>query len=127
MDGRFEDYTLGRNISMERVKEIYKLFKLHGFELAGLRSFDEYITDENAARRRALVAELRADPARLARVKAEASAKLARMPKMAKGVREPAFAGVMRQARDLLAHALMALSQRRGPPEAHSVQEEAHR
>ncbi|MCB0150971.1 MAG: serine carboxypeptidase, partial [Caldilineaceae bacterium] len=38
MDGRFEDYTLGRNITMERVKEIYKISQKHGFKLAGLRS-----------------------------------------------------------------------------------------
>ena len=49
MDGRFEDYTLGRNIDMERVKEIYKLFGKHGFQIAGLRSFEEYITDEDIA------------------------------------------------------------------------------
>ena len=35
MEGRFEDYTLGRNIEIERVKEIYRLFKKHGFKLAG--------------------------------------------------------------------------------------------
>ncbi|MCA9959148.1 MAG: hypothetical protein KC443_08940, partial [Anaerolineales bacterium] len=39
MEGRFEDYTLGRNITIERVKEIYHLFKKHQFQLAGLRSF----------------------------------------------------------------------------------------
>ena len=27
MEGRFEDYTLGRNIEIEKVKEIYRLFK----------------------------------------------------------------------------------------------------
>ena len=37
MEGRFEDYTLGRNITMERVKEIYRLFKKHGYRLGGLR------------------------------------------------------------------------------------------
>jgi predicted amino acid dehydrogenase len=127
MDGRFEDYTLGRNISIERVKEIYRLFKLHGFQLAGLRSFEDYITEEDAARRRALAAELLADPARLARVKAEAHAKLSRLPKMAKGVRESAWTGITRQARDLIARALVALSQRRGSTEAPHVREEARR
>ena len=37
MEGRFEDYTLGRNITMDRVKEIYKLSLKHEFKLAGLR------------------------------------------------------------------------------------------
>ena len=87
MEGRFEDYTLGRNITMERVKEIYQLFKKHGYQLAGLRSFGKYITDEDLAIKRALAEELRNDPETFARVKAEASAKLADIPIMAKGVK----------------------------------------
>mgnify|MGYP001179420383 CR=1 FL=1 len=125
MAGRLEDYTLGRNIEIERVKEIYRLFKFHGFQLAGLRSFEAYLTDEDFARRRALAAELRADPARLARVRAEAAAKLARLPRMAKGVREPSWAGVARRARDLAAAALVGLGRRRD--EAPALREEVHR
>ncbi len=53
MEGRFEDYTLGRNISVERVKEIYRLFKKHQFQIAGLRSFDKFITDEDLQEKRA--------------------------------------------------------------------------
>lgn len=87
MDGRFEDYTLGRNISMERVKEIYRLFKKHEFQIAGLRSFGEHVTDEMAAQKRALADQLRRDPAALARVQQESGAKLAAMPVQAKGVR----------------------------------------
>jgi predicted amino acid dehydrogenase len=68
MEGIFEDYTLGRNIEMDRVKEIYRLFKKHGFQLAGLRSFDKYVTDEDIARKRAIADELRRDPARLQRL-----------------------------------------------------------
>ncbi len=86
MEGRFEDYTLGRNITMERVKEIYKLSLKHGFKLAGLRSFEDYITEEDIAVRRALADELRNDPARFARVKEETTAQLAAIPVMAKGV-----------------------------------------
>ncbi|MCB9140396.1 MAG: serine carboxypeptidase [Caldilineaceae bacterium] len=86
MDGRFEDYTLGRNIDMERVKEIYKLFGKHGFQIAGLRSFEEYITDEDIAEKRALAEALRADPARFARSVDEAGRKLSAIPVMAKGV-----------------------------------------
>ncbi|MEI8165094.1 MAG: serine carboxypeptidase [Chloroflexales bacterium] len=112
MDGRFEDYTLGRAISIERVKEIYRLFKKHGFQLAGLRMFDAYITDADVARRRDLAAQLRADPVRLAQVKATAREQLSRLPKMAKGVREPVWASVLRQARDLTARTLVGLSQR---------------
>jgi predicted amino acid dehydrogenase len=87
MEGRFEDYTLGRNITLERVKEIYRLFKKHGYQLAGLRSFGRYITDEDVARRRVLAERLRADPQLLARTKAEAAEKLRAIPASSKGVR----------------------------------------
>jgi len=87
MEGRFEDFTLGRQISMDRVKEIWRLFKKHGFEIAGLRNFDGYVTEETVAAKRALADELRNDPALFARVKAEAAEKLKAIPVMAKGVR----------------------------------------
>ncbi len=86
MEGRFEDYTLGRNIEVERVKEIYKLFKKHQFQLAGLRSFGRYITDEDVLQKRALAEELRNDPQLFARVRQESAEKLARIPPRSKGV-----------------------------------------
>ena len=86
MEGRFEDYTLGRNIEMERVKEIYRLSKKHGFRLAGLRSFGEYVTPETVAAKRKLADELRNDPVRFARLQHDAAAKLATIPVMSKGV-----------------------------------------
>ncbi|HEU4324190.1 MAG TPA: hypothetical protein VFS21_13650 [Roseiflexaceae bacterium] len=86
MEGRFEDYTLGRNISIERVKEIYRLFKKHGFQLAGLRSFGRSITDADLAQRRALAEQLRADPALFERTRAQAAARLATIKPMSKGV-----------------------------------------
>jgi predicted amino acid dehydrogenase len=88
MDGRFEDYTLGRNITMDRVKDIYKLSLKHGFKLAGLRSFEKYISDEMLAQKRTLAEQYRADPELFARVKAEAAAKLQAIPVMAKGVKQ---------------------------------------
>jgi LPXTG-motif cell wall-anchored protein len=87
MEGRFEDYTLGRNISLERVKEIYRLFKKHNFQLAGLRSFGKYITDEDVQVKRRLADQLRSDPEGFARLKSETAQKLAAIPPMAKGVR----------------------------------------
>jgi len=87
MEGRFEDYTLGRNISVERVKEIYHLFKKHQFQIAGLRSFDEFITDEVLQEKRAWAEKYRQDPELFARVRGEAEAKIAKMPVMAKGVK----------------------------------------
>jgi len=86
MEGRFESYTLGRHIEMERVKEIYRLFRKHGFELAGLRSFGRYLTDEDLAQKRASAERLRADPELFARVQEEAAARLARIPPRSKGL-----------------------------------------
>lgn len=87
MDGRFEDYTLGRNITMEQVKEIYRLFKKHYFQIAGLRSFGDYVTDEDFAHKRQLAQALREDAAGFAALQAEAGKKLALMPVQAKGVK----------------------------------------
>jgi hypothetical protein len=42
---------------MERVKEIYRLMKKHGLELAGLRSFGRYITEDDIAQKRRLAEE----------------------------------------------------------------------
>lgn len=86
MEGRFEDYTLGREITMDRVKEIYRLFKKHGFQLAGLRSFENYITEEDLQEKVELAERYRADPTLFAQVQQEAAAKIAGMPVMAKGV-----------------------------------------
>ncbi|MCS6828033.1 MAG: serine carboxypeptidase [Caldilinea sp.] len=88
MEGRFEDYTLGRNISMERVKEIYKMAQKHGFKLAPLRSFGKYVTEEDLAAKRALAEQYRNDPTLFAAVQAEAQRKLQDIPVMAKGVRQ---------------------------------------
>jgi hypothetical protein len=87
MEGRFEDYTLGRNISMERVKEIYRLFKKHKFQLAGLSSFGKYITDQDVVMKRALADRLRNDPGLFEQTRLEAATKLAEIPEMAKGIK----------------------------------------
>ena len=86
MEGRFEDYTLGRQIDTERVKEIYRLFRKHGFQLAGLRSFGRYVTDEDVAEKRRLADDLRRAPERFTMVQQHAAEQLARLPAMSKGV-----------------------------------------
>lgn len=86
MEGRFEDYTLGRNIEMERVKEIYRLFKKHQFQLAGLRSFGRYITDKDILEKREQADRLRADAVLFEQVKSEAARKLTKIPPRSKGV-----------------------------------------
>jgi predicted amino acid dehydrogenase len=44
LEGRFEDYTLGKHISRERVDEIGSIAKKHGFRLSGFRSFEREVT-----------------------------------------------------------------------------------
>jgi predicted amino acid dehydrogenase len=46
LEGRFEDYTLGKDISRQRVDEITALAAKHGFRLSGFRSFEREVTEE---------------------------------------------------------------------------------
>ncbi len=46
LEGRFEDYTVGKEISLERVNEIAALAHKHGFRLSGFRSFERAVTEE---------------------------------------------------------------------------------
>jgi len=49
LEGRYEDYTLGRSIELERVHEIEAMASRHGFRLSGLRSFEREVTAEHIA------------------------------------------------------------------------------
>jgi len=55
LEGRFTDYTLGKNISRQQVDEITTLAAKHGFRLSGFRSFEREVTEEqiDSVRRRA--------------------------------------------------------------------------
>ena len=46
LEGRFEDYTVGREITLERVREITAIAERHGFGLSGFRSFEREVTEE---------------------------------------------------------------------------------
>jgi predicted amino acid dehydrogenase len=46
LEGRFEDYTLGKHITRERVEEIGSIAGKHGFRLSGFRSFEQEVTAE---------------------------------------------------------------------------------
>jgi fatty aldehyde-generating acyl-ACP reductase len=46
LEGRFEDYTLGKKITRERVDEITAIAEKHGFRLSGFRSFEREVTPE---------------------------------------------------------------------------------
>jgi hypothetical protein len=44
LEGRYESYTLGRNITVEQVEEMETLGARHGFKLGGFRSFEQAVT-----------------------------------------------------------------------------------
>ena len=44
LEGRMEDYTLGKHITRARVDEIAAIASKHGFRLSGLRSFEKEVT-----------------------------------------------------------------------------------
>jgi predicted amino acid dehydrogenase len=46
LEGRFQDYTVGKDITVERVNEITRIAKKHGFRLSGFRSFERAVTEE---------------------------------------------------------------------------------
>ena len=54
MEGRFENFSLGRDISIVKVGEIFQLFMKHQFKIASLRSFGLEVTEEVLAEKREL-------------------------------------------------------------------------
>lgn len=46
LEGRFEDFTVGKNISRQNVDEITRMATKHGFRLSGLRSFEKPVTQD---------------------------------------------------------------------------------
>lgn len=46
LEGRFEDYTLGKQITRAQVEEISTIADRHGFRLSGFRSFERPVTEE---------------------------------------------------------------------------------
>jgi predicted amino acid dehydrogenase len=62
LEGRYETFTVGRNIEWEKVKEIYRLGLKHGMRLAAISGVNGVFTDEDLARVRSLALERRAVP-----------------------------------------------------------------
>jgi fatty aldehyde-generating acyl-ACP reductase len=58
LEGRYQDYSVGKNISLDQVAEIGEIATRHGFRLSGFRSFERAVTDEHidAVRERAQAA-----------------------------------------------------------------------
>jgi len=46
LEGRFEDYTVGKDITLERVQEITAISEKHGFRMSGFRSFEREVTED---------------------------------------------------------------------------------
>jgi predicted amino acid dehydrogenase len=60
LEGRFENFTVGRAIEWEKVREIYKLGLKHGMKLAAISGVNGVITDDDIARVRKLALAARA-------------------------------------------------------------------
>ncbi|HTV75050.1 MAG TPA: hypothetical protein VME66_15255 [Candidatus Acidoferrales bacterium] len=63
LENRLENYTLGRGIDLDRVREISALAEKAGFSLADMRAFDKAITPETIEGVKAAVRLRRAVPA----------------------------------------------------------------
>jgi fatty aldehyde-generating acyl-ACP reductase len=55
LEGRYEDYTIGKEISEEKAREVGGIAQRHGFRLSGFRSFEAEVSQESidAVRERA--------------------------------------------------------------------------
>ncbi|MBI1333944.1 MAG: shikimate dehydrogenase [Armatimonadetes bacterium] len=52
LEGKIENFTLGKDVSVEQVEETIRLADKHGFELAGFRSFERAVEEEAFERAR---------------------------------------------------------------------------
>lgn len=59
LEGRFENFTLGRNIEWEKVKEIYRMGLKHGMKLASISGVNGVYSDEDLQRVRMLALQKR--------------------------------------------------------------------
>jgi predicted amino acid dehydrogenase len=75
LEGRFENFTVGRNIEWEKVREIYRLGRKHGMKLAAISGVNGPFSDADILRVRRL--------ALAARAKAASDAQRATRPKKA--------------------------------------------
>jgi fatty aldehyde-generating acyl-ACP reductase len=49
LEGRYEDFTIGRDLKLEKIQEIGEIAGRHGFKLSGFRSFERAVTEEHIA------------------------------------------------------------------------------
>ena len=88
LEGRFENFTLGRNLEWGKVHEIYKLGLKHGMRLAAISGVNGVYSDADIARVRRLALEARKDwkPAGLSKK----SAARRKKPRQRAAARKPA-------------------------------------
>jgi len=67
LEGRYESFSLGKDIQLQRVEEIARLGEKHGFRLAGFRSFEKAVTEEQIGRIRSSTQQIRAGSGQLDR------------------------------------------------------------
>ena len=60
LENRYENFSLGRELNEDKVNEIAALADKHGFKLAGFRSFEKAVTEEQIARTREAAQRLNA-------------------------------------------------------------------
>ncbi len=83
LEGRFENFTVGRNIEWEKVREIYRVGRRHGMKLAAISGVNGPFSDADIRRVRKLALAARAKAAEAAaeaaaRAKARAAARRSR-------------------------------------------------
>jgi hypothetical protein len=66
LEGRFENFTVGRQIEWAKVREIYQLGLKHGMKLAAISGVHGEFSDEDIERVRTLALAARARQARRA-------------------------------------------------------------
>lgn len=49
MEGRYENFTIGRDITPQQVREMREICQRHGFKLSGFRAFEHPVTQETIA------------------------------------------------------------------------------
>jgi predicted amino acid dehydrogenase len=59
LEGRYEDYTIGKNIEVSQAEEIGAIAARHGFRLSGFRSFEKPVSEGEIAAVRQRAAERR--------------------------------------------------------------------
>jgi len=104
LEGRFENYTVGRNIEWEKVREIYQLGLKHGMKLAAISGVNGVFSDADIERVRELALEARARqeelPRRRVAKKAVASKPAAAKTAVAKTAPAKPAAGKAATAKD---------------------------